>query len=111
MKKYKALQLGLQVGFPTATNTCNSWYLYNHIILSVIRQVAIVAIVATNTLILSIQCNSHATICNLFITNLHVIFPHTFQCGERSANIAFHPFVNKWSMLMPFATYLQLFYN
>jgi hypothetical protein len=30
MRKYKVLQLGLELGFPIAMNTCNSWYLYNH---------------------------------------------------------------------------------
>jgi len=26
MKKYKVLQLGLQLGFPIVMDTCNSWY-------------------------------------------------------------------------------------
>ncbi len=28
MKKYRVIQLGLQLGFLVATNTCNSSYLY-----------------------------------------------------------------------------------
>jgi hypothetical protein len=51
------------------------------------------------------QCNSHATICNFFATNLS----RTFQCGKQNANVVFHPFVNEWCVLIPFATYLQLF--
>jgi hypothetical protein len=109
MKKYRVLQLGLQLGFLVTTNICNSWYLYNlkwyqtscsncsgHPMLYTI---------------LYIHCNSHATICNFFATNFHVKFPHTFQHGEQNANLAFHPFVNKWCMLIPFTTYLQLSYN
>ncbi len=43
-----------------------------------------------------IQYHIHsATICNFFATNLHVKFPHTFQCGEQNANVAFHPFVDE----------------
>jgi hypothetical protein len=44
----------------------------------------------------------------LYATNLHVRFSHTFQCDKRNANVAFHPFVDRWCMLIPFATYLQL---
>jgi len=109
MKKYKVLQLGLQLGFLVKMDSYNSWCLYNlecyqtscnnyngHPMLYTI---------------LYIRCNSHATICNFFATNLHIRFPHTFQHGEWNANMAFHPFVNKWHMLIPFATYLELFYN
>jgi hypothetical protein len=107
MKKYRVLQLSLQLGFPIAMDTCNSWYLhclecywtsysnYNRHLMSYI--------------ISYIRCNSHATICNLFATNLHVIFPHTFQCGEWNVNMAFHPFVDKWCILLPFATYFNYF--
>jgi hypothetical protein len=28
MRKYRVLQLGLQLGFLATTSTCNSWYLY-----------------------------------------------------------------------------------
>jgi len=112
MKKYWVLQLGLQLGSLNAMDTCNSWYIYNfecfrtscsnysncneHPMLDTI---------------LYIWCNSHATTYNFFVTNLHVRFPHTFQCSERITNVAFHPFVDEWRMLIPFATYLQLFYN
>jgi hypothetical protein len=93
MKKFKVLQLGLQLGFPVATDTYNPWYLYGlkckrtscsscsgHLMLYTI---------------LYIWCNSHATICNFFATNLHVIFSRTFQRGKQNANMAFHPFVDK----------------
>jgi hypothetical protein len=79
MRKYKVLQLGLQLGFLVAIDTYNSWYLYNlecyqtsyngHFMLYTI---------------LYIRCNSQATICNFFATNIHIIFPHTFQCGISS---------------------------
>ncbi len=29
MRKYRVLQLSLQLGFPITMDTCNSWYLYN----------------------------------------------------------------------------------
>jgi hypothetical protein len=35
------------------------------------------------------------SICNFFIINLHIRLPHTFQCGKRNVNVAFHPFVQK----------------
>ncbi len=79
MRKYRILQLGLQLGFLVATNTCNSWY---YTAFSVNGQVVEVA---TNTLCCiqyCIYCNSHATICNFFVTNLHVIFSHTFERGK-----------------------------
>jgi hypothetical protein len=85
MKKYRVLQLGLQLGFLITTDTCNSWYLYDlecyqtscsncnscneHLILYTISY---------------IQCNSHVIICNFFVTNLHIIFIHTFQHGISS---------------------------
>jgi len=47
----------------------------------------------------------------LYAINFHINFPHTFQHGKWNANVAFHPFVDKWRMLIPFATYLQLFYK
>ncbi len=109
MKKYRVLQLGLQLGFLVVMDIYNSWYLYgpecyrtscnnyNEHPMSYV--------------ILYIWCNSHATIRNFFATNLRIRLPHTFQHGKRNANVAFHPFVNKWHMLIPFATYLQLFYN
>ncbi len=109
MRKYKVLQLGLQLGFSVVMDICNSWYLYN---LECYR-------ISCNSCnehpmsytISCIRCNSHATICNFFVVNIHVRFPHTFQRGERNANVAFHPNLNEWHMLIPFATYLQLFYN
>jgi hypothetical protein len=72
---------------------CNSWYLYNlecywtsfnncngHLMLYTISY---------------IQCKSHAIICNFFVINLCVRFPHTFQCDEWDANVTFDPFVDK----------------
>jgi hypothetical protein len=86
MRKYRFLLLGLQLGIPIAIDTYNSWYLYSlecyrtscsscneHPILNTISY---------------IRCNSHATICNFFAINLHIRFPHTFQHGERNANVA-----------------------
>jgi hypothetical protein len=106
MKKHKVLQLGLQLGFPITMDTCNSWYLYNlecyrtscnsyngHPMLYTISYM---------------RCNSHATIYNFFATNPHVIFPHASQHGKRNANVAFHPFVDKWHMLIPFTTYCKV---
>ncbi len=67
--------------------------------------------VATNTLCCVQYCIYGVIHMQLYATDLHVKFPHTFQRGEQNANVAFHPFVDKWRMLIPFATYLQLFYN
>ncbi len=98
------------MGFLVEIDTCNSWYLYS-------LECYWTSCSSYNEhpmwyIIVYIWCNSHATICNFFATNnLHVKFAHTFQHGERNANMTFHPFVNKWRMLIPFATYLQLFYN
>jgi hypothetical protein len=99
------LQLDLQLGFLVATDIRNSWYLYG---LECLRT-------SCNNCnrhlmlytILYIWCNSHATICNFFATNLHIKFSCTFQHGEQNVNVAFHPFVNKWHMLY----LLQLIYN
>ncbi len=74
MKKYKVLQLGLQLDFPIATNTYNSWYLYN---LEFYRTSCSKCSGHLMSYIISyIQCNSHTTICNFFATNIHVKFPH-----------------------------------
>ncbi len=109
MKKYRVLQLGLQLGFLVVIDTCNSWYLYN---LECYRTSCSSCNGHLMSYIVSyIWCNSHAIICNFFATNFHIIFPHTLQRGEKNANVAFHPFVDEWCTLIPFATYLQLFYN
>jgi len=109
MRKYRVLQLGLQLGYLVAMDICNSWYLYN---LECYRTSCNNCSRHLMSYTISyIWCNWHATICNFFTTNLHVKFPHTFQHGKQNANVTFYPFVDKWHMLIPFATYLQLFYN
>jgi hypothetical protein len=90
MKKYRVLQLGLQLGFLVTMNTYNSWYLYS---LECYRTSCNGH--PMSYIISYIWCNSCATICNFFATNLHVRFPHTFQHGEQDANVTFHPFVGK----------------
>ncbi len=93
MRKYRFLQLGLQLGFPIAMDTYNSWYLYNlechWISCSSCNKHPILYRISDT------RCNSHAIICNFFATNLYIRFPHTFQHGEQNANVAFHPFVDK----------------
>jgi hypothetical protein len=42
----------------------------------------------------------------LYATSLQLISTSNFHAH---ANVVFHPFVDKWRMLIPFATYLQLF--
>ncbi len=39
----------------------------------------------------------------------HVRFSCTSQHGGQNVNM--DPFVDEWLMIIPFATYLQLFYN
>jgi hypothetical protein len=105
MKKSRFLQLGLHLGFGIATITCNSMYFY---ILNANRQVVVVAL--DNLIsyrIPYIRCNSHATMCNFFASNLHIKFP----MNKRNVNLASHPFVDGWFLLVPNVTYLQLFYN
>jgi hypothetical protein len=111
MKKCRVLQLGLQLGFPIATDICNSWYLYN----LECYQTSCNNYNSCNGHLMSytilyIRCNSHVTICNFFATNLHIIFPHTFQHGERNANVASNcqqmMYVNTFCNL--FTTILQL---
>jgi hypothetical protein len=85
MKKYRVLQLEI----------CNSWYLYN-------LECYWTSYNSCNEHPMSytisyIWCNSHATICNFFVTNLHVRFPHTFQLGISSIC---------WQMM-----YVNTFYN
>jgi hypothetical protein len=102
MKENRVLLLGLQPGFSIITNTCNSWYLYS------------LECYPTSCnghpmsyIILYIQCNSHAIICNFFVINLHVKFPHTFQSGKWNANMAFiHLSTNDVCYYL-----LQLIYN
>jgi hypothetical protein len=90
-KKHRGFTTRLVIGFSSYNEHLQLWYLYNlecyrtscnnyniHLMLYTISY---------------IRCNSHATICNFFAINLHVRFPHTFQCGEQNAN--FHPFVDK----------------
>jgi hypothetical protein len=102
MRKYRVLQLGLQLGFPIGMDICNSWYLYSlecywtsysscneHLMLYTISY---------------IRRNSHVTICNFFVTHLHVRFPHTFQCGKQNANVANSSIC--WQM-----TYVNTFYK
>ncbi len=99
--------MGLQLGFPIATNIYNSWYLYS---LEYYRTSynSYSGHLMSYT-ILYIRCNSHATICNFFVTNLHIKFPHTFQCGDWNTKVTFHPFVDKWHMLIPFVTIYNYF--
>ncbi len=109
MGKYKVLQPGLQLGYLFAMDTCNSWYIYRlECYQTSCSNCSGHPMSYTKSYI---WCNSHATICNFCVTNLHIRFPHTFQCGKWNANVTFHPFVDKWNMLIPFTTYLQLFYN
>jgi hypothetical protein len=63
--------------------------------LSVNGQVAIVVVVALNTLCCIQYCVYSATHMQLYVINLHVQFSLTFQCDEQNANMAFHPFVDK----------------
>jgi hypothetical protein len=42
----------------------------------------------------------------LYASSLQLISTSNFHAH---ANVVFHPFVDKWCMLIPFATYLQLF--
>ncbi len=102
MKKYRVLQLGLQLGFLVLTNIYNSWYLYN----LECHQTSCNSCNghSMSYTILYIWCNSHVIIC-IFLWLISMSYSHIHS------NMAFHPFVNKWCMLIPFATYLQLFYN
>ncbi len=109
MIKYKVLQLSLQLGFPIATNICNSWYLYS--LEWYWTNYSSCNKHPMSCIISYIWCNSRVTLCNFFATNFHFRFSHTFQCGKWNVNVAFNPFVNKWCMLMSFVIYLQLFYN
>jgi hypothetical protein len=91
MKKYRVLQLGLQLGFPIAMDICNLWYLYN----LECHQTSCISCTSCNGhpmsyKILYIWCNSHAIICNFLATNLHIKFAHIptwrmkCQCGNSS---------------------------
>jgi hypothetical protein len=95
----------LELGFPIAMDICN------YTMLSAIGQVVAVT---TNTLCHIQYWIYDATHMQLYATPLQLISTfdsHKFQREKWNANMAFHPFVNKWHMSTPFATYLQLFYN
>ncbi len=82
--------------------------------LNAIKQVASVTQVVMDTLCRIKYCIYGATHMQLYAISLQLISTsnsHTFQHGEWNANVVVHPFVNEWCMLIPFATYLQLFYN
>jgi hypothetical protein len=98
MKKYRVLQLGLQLGFLIATDTCNTWYLYS---LECYRtSCSNYNGHPMSYIILYIHCNSHAT-------NLHVIFPHTFQHAKEMSTWHFiHLSTNDVCYY-----FLQLIYN
>ncbi len=68
-----------------------------------------VAVVVAHTLCCIQYCIYIATHMFLYATNIHIRFSCTLQHGERNADV--DPFVDEWRMLIPFVTYLQLFFN
>jgi hypothetical protein len=76
MKIYKVLQLGLQLGFPIAMDTCSSWYF---ITLSVIKQVATIAMDTLCRIQYHIYSATHMQLDATSLQLISILDSHTYS--------------------------------
>jgi hypothetical protein len=79
--------------------------------LNVNKQVVAVVVDTLCCIQYYIHIATHMQLYATFLQLISMSNSHTFQHGEQNANMAFYPFVDGWCTLIPFITYLQLFYD